>query len=82
LTLEEWPRDDEHTLHCLDYIKEQLMCNSDVVLQGTTDLTHFNISNGHLCRDSDLITDWSKAHHWQGYRQYLMEAMAGHPDHP
>ncbi|KAH8651937.1 hypothetical protein BGZ60DRAFT_533807 [Tricladium varicosporioides] len=73
LSLEAWPRNDHHTLHCLDYVREQLMCNPDLLLQGTKDLIQFNVNNGHRCRNSDMITDWAKSHHWSGHRQYLID---------
>lgn len=71
--LEEWPRDDEHTLHCLDYMREQLLCNSDLTLEGTDDLLHFNKNSGHVCRSNDAITAWAVAHHWNDHRQFLKD---------
>ncbi|KUJ15245.1 uncharacterized protein LY89DRAFT_735374 [Mollisia scopiformis] len=75
LSLEAWPRNDDHTLHCLDYIREQLMCSPDLLLQGTVNLIHFNISKGHTCRNSEMITDWAKSHHWEGHRQFLIDTV-------
>lgn len=72
-SLEQWPRNDDHTLHCLDYLREQLMCNPDLLLQGTDYYVHFNVNHGHTCRNSDMITDWAKSHHWSGHRQYLID---------
>ncbi|KAF7856950.1 hypothetical protein EAF04_009710 [Stromatinia cepivora] len=75
LSLEEWPRNDEHTLHCLDYMREQLMCNSDLLLQATDDLILFKKNNGHVCRDSDAIMTWAIAHHWEDHRRYLKDTV-------
>ncbi|RDW57827.1 hypothetical protein BP5796_12628 [Coleophoma crateriformis] len=75
LSLEQWLRNDDHTLHCLDYLREQLMCNPDLLLQGTEDYVHFNVNHGHTCRNSDMITDWAKSHHWSGHRQYLIDTV-------
>lgn len=73
VSLDEWPRNDEHTLHCLDYIREQLMCHPDLMLDATEDMVHFDINPGHQCRNSDDITAWSIAHHWEGHRQFLID---------
>lgn len=75
LSLEEWPRNDEHTLHCLDYIREQLMCNADLTLEATDDLILFKINKGHVCRNSDAIMDWAISHHWDGHRKYLIDTV-------
>lgn len=63
LSLQQWWWNDQHTLHCLDYIREQLMCNADLTLQGTDDLLHFNKTSGHVCRSWESIMRWSKTHH-------------------
>jgi len=75
MSLEQWPRNDEHTLHCLDYIREQLMCHPDLMLDATEDMIHFDINPGHQCRSSDNITDWAIAHHWEGHRQFLIDTV-------
>lgn len=69
MTIEEEPRSDSHTLHCLDYIREQLMCLSDITLQGTTGnfLDGFTKNNGHQCRNTDEIIAWAKKHRWDGH---------------
>ncbi|KAL2071926.1 hypothetical protein VTL71DRAFT_13161 [Oculimacula yallundae] len=74
LSLQEWPRNDEHTLHCLDYLREQLMCNADLTLEGTDDLLHFNKTSGHVCRNYNAIMEWAKAHHWAGHRAFVTKS--------
>lgn len=72
-SLEAWPRNDQHTLHCLDYLREQLMCNADLTLEGTDDLLHFNKNSGHVCRSNDAVASWAAAHHWDGHRKFLVD---------
>jgi len=79
LPIAEWPRDDEHTLHCLDYIREQLMCHGDVLLEGTDDYISFKKNHGHQCRDFDAIQGWALAHNWPGHREFLATVVGWNP---
>lgn len=69
--LDELQRDDKHTLHCLDYIREELQCHSDITLQGSDEYIKFQNNNGHQCRDFEAITEWTAAHQWSGHQEYL-----------
>jgi len=74
-SLSEWPRNDEHTLHCLDYVREQLFCNADLTLEGTDDLTHFNKNSGHVCRNNDSIMEWALKYNWDGHRKFVHDTL-------
>ena len=55
--------------HCLDLIRQQLMCQADTTMFGTmwfdkdgltTIIPDFN--HAHRCRDFDAIRDWAREH--------------------
>ncbi|KAH8803546.1 hypothetical protein F5884DRAFT_904063 [Xylogone sp. PMI_703] len=67
----ETPRGHMHTLHCIDYIREQLMCHADMTLQGTDDYVHYINNKGYQCRDFSAIQTWVNEHKWPGHRTYI-----------
>jgi hypothetical protein len=66
-------REGSHTLHCIDYIRESLMCNADMTLQGTDNYLQYIKNNGHQCRDFAAVQGWVREHRWPGHRKYIDE---------
>ncbi|KAE9364266.1 hypothetical protein N431DRAFT_473862 [Stipitochalara longipes BDJ] len=65
---------DGHTLHCVDYLREQIMCHGDIILQATDNFIGFgDLSIGHQCRDHDALVSWTKKHEWKGHKKFLEE---------
>jgi hypothetical protein len=63
---------DSHTLHCVDWIREQVMCHSDISLRATDDFITFgDLSHGHQCRDHDALVHWIAKYQWEGHKDYL-----------
>lgn len=58
---------DGHTLHCLDYVRQALMCNIDVMLGATGTYEDFGMNGTHVCRDYDAVTRWAQANQWKGF---------------
>ncbi|KAJ5946142.1 hypothetical protein N7454_002981 [Penicillium verhagenii] len=59
---------DDHTRHCLEYIRHTLMCNVDITLAGMDkdNLLGAEASYAiHTCRDYDAIVRWSEANRWK-----------------
>ncbi|KAK3634594.1 hypothetical protein LTR56_015174 [Elasticomyces elasticus] len=56
--------DNVHTLHCVDYIRQELMCNVDLTLnhQG---IDRSSITGPpRMCRDFDAVRRWVLDHAW------------------
>jgi len=65
--LEDWP---EHLSHCLDGIRQSLMCSADISLVvwqwiESQETASPRMDVIHSCRNYDKIADWAKAHKWQ-----------------
>lgn len=71
LSPEQWQRDDDHTLHCIDYLRQYITCHSDLMLKASKDLTSFTKNNEHYCRDFGAVMSWVEEHSWSGYREWL-----------
>jgi hypothetical protein len=54
-----------HALHCIDWIRQALMCNADSTLDPTNDYIEFGDGNVHQCRDFDAVFKWT---HENGFR--------------
>lgn len=66
--LEKMLLEPDHNRHCLDVIRQSLMCNADIstyvwqwdpkdsVVRPTGNVVH-------TCKDYDRIVEWAKAHH-------------------
>lgn len=56
----------EHVDHCIDLLRQVLMCNSDIGLIFYTDVGNrqpvARVSTTHLCRNFSEITDWVNRH--------------------
>jgi Mycotoxin biosynthesis protein UstYa len=55
-----------HFGHCLDLIRQQLMCTADTGLVGQwwkkDDAIEFAFSNEHMCRNFEDIKVWAQTH--------------------
>jgi hypothetical protein len=64
-------------MHCIDHIREDLMCNVDVSLKGTMDYVSFGATarRGHQCRDLDAVQRWTLEHSWSGFYEYMHDVL-------
>jgi hypothetical protein len=64
-------------MHCIDHIREDLMCNLDVSLHGSTDYVSFDtrIPAGQQCRDLDAVQRWALEHTWSGFFEYSNDVL-------
>lgn len=53
-----WP----HTDHCMDTIRQSMMCNVDSSLMFTEDGTRYGDGQLHQCRDWDGLISWAQHH--------------------
>lgn len=58
-------------LHCLDYVRHQLLCHPDLTLTTTNDLEEFVLDETHSCRDYGAIVDWVDQHRWVEFPEWL-----------
>ncbi|KAL7795105.1 hypothetical protein V8C37DRAFT_415067 [Trichoderma ceciliae] len=65
--------DETHMLHCLDYVRSQLLCHPDLTLITTNDLEEFVLDEVHTCRDYSAMVDWVHRHQWVEFPQWLKE---------
>lgn len=59
------PGRDIHVDHCVDAIRQSLMCSADIstVVWQWSDGLQKNVFQGgvaHMCRDFDMIQDWAR----------------------
>lgn len=64
-------------MHCIDHIREDLMCNVDVSLRGSTDYVSFGTTArvGHQCRDLNAVQRWTFEHSWSGFYEYMHDVL-------
>ncbi|KAJ5710331.1 hypothetical protein N7488_004487 [Penicillium malachiteum] len=65
---------DDHTQHCLEYIRHTLMCNVDVTLAGLDKRNLLGAESSyaiHTCRDYDAVVRWSAANRWENVTEWL-----------
>ncbi|KAI9661226.1 MAG: hypothetical protein M1821_009553 [Bathelium mastoideum] len=53
-----------HTLHCVDYLRQSIMCNADLTMVSTGQDLEFDHSPPRQCRDWDAIVGWIGTHKW------------------
>lgn len=63
--------DETHVLHCLDYLRHQLLCHPDLTLTHTDDLQDFVLDESHSCRDYGAVVDWVHGHRWVEFPEWL-----------
>lgn len=53
-----------HTNHCFDYLRQAILCNSDMTLEGRTVLENTKGTDGfghaHVCRNHDQVVLWAE----------------------
>ncbi|MCJ1312590.1 hypothetical protein MMC25_006264 [Agyrium rufum] len=64
------PKHDKHILHCIDYIRQALICNGDLLLGTTQDYQDYGLNDAHTCRDYGALMTWVKAHEWKGFHEW------------
>ena len=52
-----------HITHCLDSIRQSLMCNMDSTLMYTEDGVTYGDGQVHQCKDWDALMNWSAENH-------------------
>ena len=62
-----------HPLHCVDWIRQALMCNANLSLDATEDFWTFGQDSQHRCRDFDAVLAWTKEHRYRGSLVALRE---------
>lgn len=64
-------------MHCIDHIREDLMCNADISLRGSADYVSFGTTapRGKQCRDLDAMGRWANERNWDGYWEYLNDVL-------
>ena len=64
-------------MHCIDHIREDLMCNADISLRGSADYVSFGSTapGGQQCRDLDAMANWAIEREYTGYWEYLNEVL-------
>lgn len=62
-------------LHCLDYIRHQLLCSPDVTLITTDDLDEFVLTDQHKCKDFSAVVNWVERHKWQHFPEFVRGKM-------
>ena len=62
---------EKHVLHCLDYIRHQLLCHPDLTLIPTNNLQEFTLDQTHQCRDYGAVLEWVKRHRWTEFPVWL-----------
>jgi hypothetical protein len=55
----------QHSFHCIDWIRQGLLCNSDITLDTTNDFWSFGHNTEHKCRDSQAVVAWVEANRFK-----------------
>jgi hypothetical protein len=48
----------QHVLHCVDYLRQAVMCTADMTLVSTNNDLEFDRSPARQCRDFEAVTGW------------------------
>lgn len=65
--------DETHSLHCIDWIRQALMCNADLSLDATDNYRAFGQNGKHQCRNFGMILKWTNEHGYRGSLDELIE---------
>lgn len=65
------PYTEIHMLHCLDYVRHELLCHPDLTLVTTYDLEEFVLDGTHKCKDYGAMLDWVDRHRWKEFPEWL-----------
>lgn len=55
-----------HTFHCIDWLRQALVCNADLSLDATANYRSYGQDSEHKCRDFGEIWDWANNLSYQG----------------
>ncbi|KAI1831337.1 hypothetical protein DTO013E5_6428 [Penicillium roqueforti] len=77
----------QHIDHCLDGLRQYIMCNADVVLNTFDWIPNFprpwpNFQVVHECVNWEAIEDWTLAHSFNGFDPDLIQHPDFHPELP
>ncbi|KAE9982320.1 hypothetical protein EG328_010980 [Venturia inaequalis] len=67
----------KHTLHCVDYLRQAVMCNGDLTLVSTGVDLEFDHSPPRKCRDFGAVGAWVKQRMWEYERWTHMITVGG-----
>lgn len=77
-----------HLDHCIDMIRQSLMCNADVTAVGfdwydSMNYMRIHLNSVHRCKNWDAIHEWSWNHHasWNGHMVHVDEKTGKVVDH-
>ncbi|KAK9788643.1 putative Tat pathway signal sequence [Seiridium cardinale] len=63
---------DRHTMHCMDHLRTQTMCNPLLTLDGSVDFIAFDVHpDGQQCKDLGAIQRWARPRAWKGYEAHI-----------
>jgi hypothetical protein len=54
----EYDEYSQHILHCVDYLRQAVMCTADMTLVSTNHDLEFDRSPARQCRDFEAVTGW------------------------
>lgn len=66
-----------HTLHCIDYLRQAVMCNGDMTLVSTGEDLEFDHSPPRQCRDFGAMSAWVMRHAWNYERWSGLRSLGG-----
>ncbi|RDA90672.1 hypothetical protein CP533_4675 [Ophiocordyceps camponoti-saundersi (nom. inval.)] len=77
----------QHIDHCLDSLRQYIMCNADLSIQTFDWIPNFhrpwpNFRIVHECANWEAIEEWAWAHHFDGFDQSLLRHPNFHPELP
>ena len=56
-----------HPLHCVDWIRQALVCNADLALDATEDFWTFGQDSQHQCRNFNAVLAWTEKYRYRGW---------------
>lgn len=60
----------KHTLHCIDYLRQAIVCAGDMTLVNTGEDLEFDHGPPRMCRDFDAVKEWVERNAWD-FDKYL-----------
>lgn len=64
----------QHVLHCVNWIRQALMCNADLNLDHSiNDFFEFGNGNVHICKDFEAVKRWSEKNRFQGLKEMVKQ---------
>ncbi|EKM56659.1 uncharacterized protein PHACADRAFT_253907 [Phanerochaete carnosa HHB-10118-sp] len=73
-------RDVEHSAHCLNYLRQTIMCAADLTLEPEIVLGSSDVGEGlgavHVCRDWSRVHEYTRQN-WQGWMEWQVQSLIG-----